>query len=513
MLTFCAAVLALGLLGYLSFWLAYANYVVFGMMKIAVLAALLIWFGIILYQRRIAAYRWLAEPLLYTSLFCTVVLTLGFSNGGLESPDLTAQQRFSHPLPMDNIVPWYVADALKHGATSTPKLGDWLISDRPPLQAGLYLLLSLRNHPVHYQIVAAWLQATFLFGVWGVAVAAMLPPPARRIVLLACCLLPTAIINTFFVWPKLLSVSYLLLVFALLLYRKPESHYERTVFGILIGGLAALAMLSHGSGVFALIGFAVVVLAFWTWPPLKTMIYGAATLLAIYVPWMLYQRFIDPPGNRLLKWHLAGVVPIDDRSFLQALRDSYGALSWQDYVQGRAANLQPLIGSWPKELLDPLIGPFTGRWSPTAIRGADFFTLLPSLHVFSIATITAIALLIFLPHPQRGVGLRMLVAVLATLATAVILIFIPGQTVNHQSTYAVQVLATTFAFMVLTLRAPWLALLFLTAQAATVSATYAFSLNHDHALWPLLAVCVAASLTLAGYSLVPQFRSRRLLAA
>ena len=63
LLTFCAAVLALGLLGYMSFWLAYANYAVFGVMKIAVLATLLIWFGIILYQRRIAAYRWLAEPL------------------------------------------------------------------------------------------------------------------------------------------------------------------------------------------------------------------------------------------------------------------------------------------------------------------------------------------------------------------------------------------------------------------------------------------------------------------
>ena len=48
-------------------------------------------------------------------------------------------------------------------------------------------------------------------------------------------------------------------------------------------------MLSHGSSLFALIGFTVVVLAFWAWPPLKTMIYGAVTLLALYVPWMLYQ--------------------------------------------------------------------------------------------------------------------------------------------------------------------------------------------------------------------------------
>jgi hypothetical protein len=505
LLTFCVAVLAIGLLGYLSFWLAYANYAVFGTIKVAVLAALVIWFGAIVYQRRIGGYRWLAEPLLYTSLFCTVVLTLGFSDGGLDSPSMTAAHRFSQPLPMDNVVPWLMAEALKFGTIPTAKLGDWLTSDRPPLQVGLYLLLSLRNDQVHYQIVSAWLQATFLFGVWGVMVASMLMPPARRIVLLACCLLPTAIINTLFVWPKLLSTSYLLLVLALLFCRKPEPHYERMLFGILIGGLAALAMLTHGSAVLALIGFAVVVLAFWAWPPLKTMISGAATMLVIYVPWMLYQSLIDPPGNRLLKWHLAGVIAVDDRSFLQALRDSYGALSWQDYLQGRAANLQPLIGSWPKGLLDPLIGPFTGHWTPVAIRDADFFRLMPSLHIFSTAIILAVALLLLLPRRQRIVALQMFVSILGTLAAFVILIFIPGQTINHQNTYAVQVLATTFAFMVLTQRTPWLALLFIAAQAVTVSATYAFSLKHDPALWPLLAACVAASLTLAGYSLLPSF--------
>ena len=56
----------LGLLGYLSFWLAYANYAVFGVAKIAVLAGLLIRFGLLVYRRRIGAYRWLAEPLLYS---------------------------------------------------------------------------------------------------------------------------------------------------------------------------------------------------------------------------------------------------------------------------------------------------------------------------------------------------------------------------------------------------------------------------------------------------------------
>ena len=75
----CAAAVLLGLLGYLSFWLAYANYAVFGVAKIAVLAGLLIRFGLLVYLRRISAYRWLAEPLLYVTLYCLAVLALGFT--------------------------------------------------------------------------------------------------------------------------------------------------------------------------------------------------------------------------------------------------------------------------------------------------------------------------------------------------------------------------------------------------------------------------------------------------
>ena len=46
-------------------------------------------------------------------------------------------------------------------------------------------------------------------------------------------------------------------------------------------------------------------------------------------------------------------------------------------------------------------------------------------------------------------------------------------------------------------------------QAVTVSATYAFTLKHDPALWPLLAICVAATMALAAYSLRPSWRRSR----
>ncbi|HKS62898.1 MAG TPA: hypothetical protein VJT13_14445, partial [Xanthobacteraceae bacterium] len=109
-------------------------------------------------------------------------------------------------------------------------------------------------------------------------------------------------------------------------------------------------------------------------------------------------------------------------------------------------------------------------------------------------------------RPQRDAALRMLVALAAILAVFVLLIFQPGQTINHQGTYLVQVMAAVCAFTVLTLRARWLAFAFIAVQAVTVSATYAFTLKHDPALWPLLAICAGATLALVGYSLSPGLR-------
>jgi archaellum biogenesis protein FlaJ (TadC family) len=186
------------------------------------------------------------------------------------------------------------------------------------------------------------------------------------------------------------------------------------------------------------------------------------------------------------------------------LRDSHGALSWSDYWHGKLENLSRLAGSWPRGLLDPLLGPFT-TWSPEAVRFADFFALVPSLHLFALAAIVALALLAGTPQPQRAIAARMLVAVVATLGAFVLLIFMPGETINHHGTYAVHAMITIFAFMILMLRAPWLALVFIAAQAVSVAVTYAFSLPHDPAFWPLPAACGAATLFLAGYSLAPRF--------
>jgi hypothetical protein len=509
LLAFCAAVVLLGVIGYLLFWLAWLNYQASSIVKIVVIALLVIRFAFAAHRRRLVPHLTaIGEPLTYVFLFFLIVLAIGYANGGLDVPDDTERLRFTHRLPGDNVIPLVVANALKFGGIVSPLFGDWLSSDRPPLQTGLYLLLTIRTTTLNYCIVAIWLQATYLFGVWGLAVAAGLSTPARRLLLLACCLLPTAILNTFFTWPKLLSVCYMLLLFALIFRPRPADE-PRTTAGILIGALTALAMLSHGTSAFALIGFAAAVVVFWAWPPLKTMIAGSATLAALYIPWLLYQNFIDPPGNRLTKWHLAGVIDVDDRGFLATLHDSYGALSWDDYLAGRLENVTTLIGTWPGKFaeLGRLVVSGDGDIA-VAIRMNDFFQFLPSLHLFSLAVIVALVLLPFMradERPQRAIALRMLVALLVTLVAFALLIFIPGQAINHQGTYVAHMLATAFAFTVLLRRAPLLALVFLALQVVTVTAAYAFTLAYQARAWPLVILGIAAALALFAYALAPTY--------
>ena len=508
-LAYCTTIVLLGLIGYGTFWIAYISYGTFGILKIVSLGTLMLYAALLVYRGLIAAYLdQLAEPLLYTFLFFLVVITLGFSNGGLDEPTSTAASRFSHELPMDNIIPVVLAKALSTGHVASPLYGGgWLSSDRPPLQTGLFLSLTLSTNPLPYQIIASLLQATFLLGVWGLLVAAGLPSSARRLAMLACCLLPTAIINTFYVWPKMMAVGYLMLVFALLFCYQPTGEFERRLAGILLGAAAALAILSHGTSFFALIGFGAIVLIARPWPLWKPAIYGVTALATIYASWMVYQNVLDPPGNRLLKLHLAGVFAADGRGFVATLRDSYVALTWHAYLQGRFENVKALIGPWPQHLRDVLALVLDPDAAVAAnVRVPDFFNFVPSLHLFSIAALCAIVLLPFMTSKekrQRNIALQLLAATLATCVVSVVLMFIPGSTVNHQGTYAVQVATAIFAFMVLSLRARPLAIAFIAVQAMTVATLYAFTLPHDPRLWPVQVVCVAAAATLFGYTFYP----------
>ena len=187
-----------------------------------------------------------------------------------------ATTRFSHPLPSDAEIPNYFIDWFAvHGHAGTVPIfpGEWMFSDRPPLQVGY----GLYQHPFHtdstgldYEVLGVVLQQLWIVGLWALLDAAGLGRRTRGLTMIAVLVSGLAIVNGFFVWPKML------------LRRLParrrgagaDAALERGAAFVLGGGAgrrrsAALAMMGHGSSVFGIIPLAIVAawrgLPSWRW--------------------------------------------------------------------------------------------------------------------------------------------------------------------------------------------------------------------------------------------------------
>jgi hypothetical protein len=323
-------------------------------------------------------------------LFSLFILSAGMAPEGNAEVLTTLRSRFSHNLPEDNALQYIFAMDIVRGNIPHPMLWDWLSSDRPPLGTAYALLFSSTSpNEFDYQIESTLLQCLWLCGLWVFLRAYKTNSLAIAIVLLATMFSGLAIVNGIYVWPKLLPVFYLLLLSALLF--SSDIKKLGRLEGIVIGCLAALAMLCHGGSIFALLGIALTLLIRRSFPKLEIIGIILLTALSVYAPWMVYQSVIDPPGNRLLKWHMAGVVAVDARSFSQAMHDYYGSLTLSGYINNKLLGFANLItdttNSLPSLLLVCL-----GRLDITELkflRESQFFYIGSNL-AFSIFALPAL---------------------------------------------------------------------------------------------------------------------------
>src|ERR1041384_3583873 len=135
---------ASGAVAMLAFWSYYADPLIGEAFSYLVLFGSILLIGWTLYEGGLdrSLLRGLATPLLLWGLSSAFILFLGFLHGGTEEPLLTAATRFSHPLPGDNAIPLFYADwFFENGHAGVPPVfpGEWLASDRPPLQVGYVL--------------------------------------------------------------------------------------------------------------------------------------------------------------------------------------------------------------------------------------------------------------------------------------------------------------------------------------------------------------------------------------
>ena len=388
------ALAASGLTAILSFWAFYADPTVG--QAFAFLTVLGSAYGIVLCRPdRLdrGLLRELAVPAALWALASALLVYLGFIHGGTSEPLMMSTARFSHPLPGDNQIPNFFADWFFHHGHDgpPPPFGDWLSSDRPPLQVGYVLAqrpFGWDDVGLHYEVLAVIVQQLWILGMWAVLRAARLRPLIRGLAILAATVSDVAIVNGFFVWPKLIAAAFLLAALAMVLSDDWLRLRHNPWTAALFAGLCGLAMLAHGAsafGILPLLVFAAIRgLPDWRW--LGVAVGVGIVLLA---PWSAYQRYADPPGDRLVKWQLGGYLPIDERGALETIVDGYEEAGFDGALENKWRNVTTMIGQREVEgavpaAIDDLEAGHPGE-AVAALRLPRFFGLLPFLGILLLA--------------------------------------------------------------------------------------------------------------------------------
>lgn len=298
--------------------------------------------------------RKLSVPLGLWALATLFILFFGFLHGHIEDIQVP-QYRFATQPPnyaSDNLIPWFFSDWLFKGGPGSPPIFEpgWLLSDRPPLQIGYVLtqrVFGWDERMTHYEVIGVALQQFWVIGMWALLIAARVSRQTRSLAMVALLVSDVVLTSGFFVWPKLLGASFVLAALALVVVSGESTLRSRPLTVVLLGALAGLAYLSHGTSVFGLIPLAVI--ALWKGlPSWRWLAAGAAAICILVLPWIAFQHYADPPGNRLLKWQLAGVPnPDDKRGIVETLEDEYGKAGVGGTVENKLQNFLTMVGGNP----------------------------------------------------------------------------------------------------------------------------------------------------------------------
>ncbi|HEX3465784.1 MAG TPA: hypothetical protein VHS78_17170 [Candidatus Elarobacter sp.] len=340
-LTLAFAVTALG--GYLAFWCyffsATAGKAVAVLWILAALASLAV-----LARRKMPRDE--AVPLALTfaaGLFYLAVLYL-------PAVGIDAAHRFFVVRPPDNVLPVMIAEHLYRGEDLHHVLGDWLSSDRPPLQTGIILLVRpvfrlFGNDPnAAFEIAGLFAQLVWIPATWLLCAHARFAPLRRALILAFMVFSGFFLYNTVYTWPKLLAAG---LCVAAFVFALPSRRENRDAALTVSGICAALALLAHGSAVFFIVPALVVLLVMRRLPLSRGLVMAAVAGTVLLVPWSAYQKYYDPPGDRLLKMHLAGINDVDPRPALTAIRQAYQQTPPAQILENKKANVLTALGDAP----------------------------------------------------------------------------------------------------------------------------------------------------------------------
>lgn len=327
MLVICAG----ATLGYLAFWEFFFSTILGQIVSVTIYLAAL---GLLVSLRRTvkSTVKAIREPFLFVALaaLCYTSFYFLFSDPFLPGAGYASDRFFRDMLPADNIIPKIFAERIYERKPVHPFCcGDWLSSDRPPLQTGIVLmerplmLPATDRSELDYQVLATALQCFWICGIW--CLLTVIGTERRRIRQLIGFLIFSGFLfyNSVYAWPKLLAATCILFLLTILFDIGRNKRALTNFEAVLAADCLGLALMAHPGSVFSLAIFVVLLVRLRRFFTLRQVAMGLLIIMAFYLPWSAYQKYVDPPGNRLLKMHLAGVGPVDSRTTWEAIRDTY----------------------------------------------------------------------------------------------------------------------------------------------------------------------------------------------
>jgi hypothetical protein len=450
-----------------------------------------------------ALLRWGLALLGAAAAAALFALGLGFLRGDVVSGRAgilaTGQLRYAGPLPNDAAFPYWFAQQLLARARPLPHhlTPYWQSSDRPPLQAGVYLLVRSvvpYSDPsgTLYQVTGTVLQCLWVPAAWCLLRAAKIGRRGIACGVVAIATTGFVLMNSFFVWPKLFPAAFVLLLAAAVLADDWTALRGSRVAGALCGAAAALALLGHESSALVLLPMLLLVVAVPRYRPAwRSVGAAAASAVLLVVPWLLYQQLYDPPGDNLTKLQLAGQsygVRDPHQSLLSAIFHSYGHLSATQILHAKWSNLTTpfshgtLVSRYLVQLTENL---FAGSGAAALRRGdaiaglrsLSFTFLLPAVGLLALGVVVIAA------HGwgrrARGPDVRLagriaLLLVLCVVFWAIVL-FGPAATANQQGSFALPLLLLAAGVIGLWRLAPALAVGVTALHVAATTVVYAIA--------------------------------------
>ncbi len=327
---------------------------------------------------------------------------------------------------------------LFHGLDSTRPGAGWQSSDRPPLQSAWQLLAWAPLRQLGYNETTLSCAASLLFQLlWIPAVYSLFRllganDSLSMVGVASIGFSGFFLLNSVYTWPKMAAGAFTLASFGSLVFPALRRGFRSKPVEIAAASwFGSMALLSHSGAAFALLpiaAFAVFAIGF----KFSYWKYAVIPVALCVLPWLAYQRFYDPPGNRLLKWHLAGQIEADERSFYDTIKASYAKAPSGYVVEKTFDNLKLQFGERWREVFRIA--------DADARRKAEFFSVLRSGGVWTMSLLPVFLIVLFMR--KRGVirslgriGVVWIWMLVTTVVWSVLLF--KAEAVLHHGSYAI----------------------------------------------------------------------------